>query len=95
MAGQASRLQQLMHESKFFQHATYSKDPMFELYNAALIYGEAEIEEITDVGITAASSILPPCRSVLSPVTGEVLSASNASVLFKQSGVEILKQPIR
>ena len=95
MAGQASRLRQLMHESKFFQRATCSKDPMFELCNAALVYGQAEIEEITDVSAAAASSILPPCRSVLSPVTGEVLSASNASELFKQSGMEILKQPIR
>lgn len=95
MSGRPSRLRQLARQSQFFKEAKTQEIPTYGLYNAGHIYGETEVHEIIGSDIDHIRAVLPPCRSVLSTVTGENLTASSASQLLQLVVKEILTQPIR
>lgn len=95
MSGRPSRLRQLARGSEFFKEAKTQEIPTYGLYNAGHIYGETEVQEIIGSNIDHIRAVLPPCRSVLSTVTGGKLIASSASELLQHAVKEILTQPIR
>lgn len=95
MSGRPSRLRQLARESEFFKEAKTQVIPTYGLYHAGHIYGETEIQEIVGSNIDHIRAVLPPCRSILSTVTGGKLIASSASQLLQLAVKEILSQPIR
>lgn len=95
MSGPPSKLENLMHESKFFREAKTEKVPIYGLYHAAHVYGETEVQEILNLDIDSTQGILPPCRLVLSTVNGKKLAASSALHLFEHAVREILVRPIQ
>lgn len=95
MSGRPSRLRQLARESVFFKDVKTQEIPIYGLYNARHIYSESEVEEIIGSNIDHIRAVLPPCRLLLSTVTGEKLIASSASQLLHLVVKEILTQPIR
>lgn len=95
MSGRPSRLRQLVRGSEFFKEAKTQEIPTYGLYNAGHIYGETEVQEIIGSNIDHVRAVLPPCRTVLSTVTGRKLIASSASELLQLAVKEILTQPMQ
>lgn len=95
MSGRPSRLRQLVRGSEFFKEAKTQEIPTYGLYNAGHIYNETEVQEIIGSNIDHVRTVLPPCRTVLSTVTGQKLIASSASQLLQLAVKEILTQPMR
>ncbi|MCJ1465252.1 hypothetical protein MMC07_003868 [Pseudocyphellaria aurata] len=95
VSGRPSRLRQLARESEFFKDAKTPEISTYGLYNARHIYSESEVQAIIGSNIDHVRTVLPPCRSVLSTVTGEELIASSALQLVQLVVEEILTQPIR
>ena len=95
MSGRPSGLRQLVRDSKFFHEAKTQHIPVYGLYNAIHVYGERDVEKITDIETNSVQTVLRPCRPLLSTCSGAELIYSSAYKLFQAAVNEILTQTIR
>lgn len=93
ISGAPVKLQELVSEAEFFRLSKSLEIPVDGLYHAALLYGDAHINEIMGLWEDHGETWSPP-RVVISTGTGQPLIASHPDLLLQKAVEEILKQPL-
>ena len=95
ISGPPDRLRQLKEKSSLFDDAIPQDLPIAGFWHAPHVYGREQVSEVLGTQTSSPDEIGPPCRSILSASTGELIQDSSSRLLFTEAVDNILRRPVR
>lgn len=94
VSGGPSRLRQLRTHVKLLKDASAIRLPFAGFWHASHVYGQDQITEVMESRLNALDGIAAPCRSILSPSTGDLMQPSSSKLAFARAVDDILRRRV-